>query len=56
MKNLLKIIFSPRAAGFTAVLVCAQGSVEVGGGVGKVVLLPPLLLHQIAEALDQFDT
>ena len=44
--------FSPRAAGFTAVLVGAQGSLEVGGGVGEVVLLPSLLPHESVEALD----
>ena len=52
LKNLLKIIFSPRAAGFTAVLVGAQGGLEVGGGVREVVLLPSLLPHQSVEALD----
>ena len=44
--------FSPRAAGFTAVLVGAQGSLEVGGGVGEVVLLPSLLPHESVEVLD----
>ena len=51
-KDEYKMKISPRASRFAAAPVRAQGGLEVGGGVGEVVLLASLPPHQGVEVLD----